>query len=977
MNPLSPKITCAFAGKFPGHTHGSLKKLIESYGADVRGSISGKVDYLVAGSKLSESKRQQAEQFGIPIVGFDEFLMLLEPEDAQSFWTSSELSGNEAPDQFADKIKGLGWTCFHPHEHGEKLRELLIKQDRLHGPHEAHFFCSERLKLDLTLIHPYGHDGPIVAHDVSPDGRWLATGSLCKESPERGSVLQIWEVTTGRVVNRLRVRGRIEEKSGMQWSPDGGLLAMVYDTNIASVWCPFSERGKPKAYAEVIAARVAPSFGWSDDSRHLFIGACIEQDWELPESENSVEERGCWIPIEGFGDMSDIAQPGYFSEGREPGLAVEQPAFYTRKPTPQVGKDFIIFPHLTNGRGRGEYYNRPPGFQNPLLSGQHDLGARFPIHPAFPIVHNGQEYWGVAFESGAVVAPSDCDLGVVLNFSLGRMWAWPMRWVDDLLQAESLPELAEFPPPKVPYTVQHYFKGRTAVKRVPQSIRWPNGKGKEHGDLVSLTVETLTQLSPNLHFFADEYLLQTSMTEILRGKYKSARDIADKISGELRNECMAELAFHCAARGALQEAELYLEKALMLLPEAQDGQLSRVHTFLAGCYYFLERDEEAEEQLSLALNHCLPEANPGENTWPLVGVLYAMERGGEAIQYMRAWELRHSMHFSENAVHNVLWYGSLEQLLSLKAFSDECELISEHDWVKFLTKKIVYDKSYDRIEDVFEAFDFPSYGEDAVARILDAMVKEGEDVRETLTIFLPKRIDGYKGHWNHWLNVASRHAPVLAHRSLDTREWELSDVRSWEHTLDNKFKVFFALGQSAARLQRIEDFERELTEISDGFQVAFLAGAASVSMPQEAEMLLDQAGFMLEGTELGRVHLLLWWKVVVASYTCGSKSFKKWLRKGLEATMEHGGDVEVAALATRLAKVGALEPAHFVWAKLPEGSRQHRITALLEGACQIENIDALYEALLLLDARELNDRAVKAVSVLSTLTRSRGWQLLG
>jgi DNA ligase (NAD+) len=57
-----------------------LKALIESNGGKVGGSISGKTDFLVAGANMGPSKRQKAENLGVPIISESDFLQMISDE---------------------------------------------------------------------------------------------------------------------------------------------------------------------------------------------------------------------------------------------------------------------------------------------------------------------------------------------------------------------------------------------------------------------------------------------------------------------------------------------------------------------------------------------------------------------------------------------------------------------------------------------------------------------------------------------------------------------------------------------------------------------------------------------------------------------------------------------------------------------------------------------------------------------------------
>ncbi|MCO5723742.1 NAD-dependent DNA ligase LigA [Robiginitalea marina] len=69
--------TFVVSGVFPTLERNELKKLIEDNGGKVASSVSSKTTFLLAGDNMGPSKRQKAEQLGVPIISEKEFLDLL------------------------------------------------------------------------------------------------------------------------------------------------------------------------------------------------------------------------------------------------------------------------------------------------------------------------------------------------------------------------------------------------------------------------------------------------------------------------------------------------------------------------------------------------------------------------------------------------------------------------------------------------------------------------------------------------------------------------------------------------------------------------------------------------------------------------------------------------------------------------------------------------------------------------------------
>ena len=70
--------TFVVSGVFETVSRTELKKLIEDNGGKVSSSISSKTSYIVAGDKMGPSKKEKAEQLGIPLISEHEFLQKLD-----------------------------------------------------------------------------------------------------------------------------------------------------------------------------------------------------------------------------------------------------------------------------------------------------------------------------------------------------------------------------------------------------------------------------------------------------------------------------------------------------------------------------------------------------------------------------------------------------------------------------------------------------------------------------------------------------------------------------------------------------------------------------------------------------------------------------------------------------------------------------------------------------------------------------------
>ena len=66
------------SGVFEKHSRDEYKAIIENCGGKNSGSISSKTSFILAGDNMGPSKREKAEQLGIPLISETEFLTMIE-----------------------------------------------------------------------------------------------------------------------------------------------------------------------------------------------------------------------------------------------------------------------------------------------------------------------------------------------------------------------------------------------------------------------------------------------------------------------------------------------------------------------------------------------------------------------------------------------------------------------------------------------------------------------------------------------------------------------------------------------------------------------------------------------------------------------------------------------------------------------------------------------------------------------------------
>ncbi|MDI1434295.1 WD40 repeat domain-containing protein [Polyangium sorediatum] len=274
--------TVVLTGTFSKLKRAEAEKKLAALGAKIGGSVGKSTHILFAGEKAG-SKINAAGRLGVTVLGEDELMALLAGKSKKPAKARAAVSGFSALDPkapgpaLAAAIEALPWDDFEADRDLPALREVLYAHEATHGITAAHRAATARLRPQATLGHAHGHDVEVSECDLSPDGRFLATGSWVGDDYDRGGVLQIWDVRAGRCVNMLRVRGGVgwpDYGGCIQWRPDGKRVGLAFDTNGVGSFDPFGKSGEPDSCAYVTDGwNRPPSWAWSSNNRDVYI-AC-------------------------------------------------------------------------------------------------------------------------------------------------------------------------------------------------------------------------------------------------------------------------------------------------------------------------------------------------------------------------------------------------------------------------------------------------------------------------------------------------------------------------------------------------------------------------------------------------------------------------------------------------------------------------------------------------------------------------------
>jgi WD40 repeat protein len=271
--------TVVLAGRFGRLSKDEAKQGLEALGAKVTASVTAKTDLVFAGAK-SGAKAGPAAVRGVPIYDEDALVAVLEGREPGTPPPSPPFTGvpdeGTGPGEALDTLKNADWSTFSPERDTVPLRDALQNLERAHGVTDAHRLATARLRdAGALLRHSDVHHGGLNGHALSPDGRYLAVGSWTGEDYDRGGVLQLFEVATGRCVHAIDgIMGGIgfgDYARTLQWSADGRRIALEYNTNATGVWDPFGADRRPIADAFFLAGGRPPGMAFAPDGRRAFV----------------------------------------------------------------------------------------------------------------------------------------------------------------------------------------------------------------------------------------------------------------------------------------------------------------------------------------------------------------------------------------------------------------------------------------------------------------------------------------------------------------------------------------------------------------------------------------------------------------------------------------------------------------------------------------------------------------------------------
>lgn len=993
MGALDNK-TILFSGVFAGHERKDLEKQAVAAGAKLLSGVSKNLNYLVAGDKMGPQKRVDANKLGVAILDLDEFFAMLNPQAAAAqadFWQGLP-KGSSSSKVLVDYFKEVDWKKFDPHHHGEALRDTLAEHEAKHGVTDVHKTVSDAVRSHLTLLHPYGHDSEWAFSDMSPDGKWLAIGSWIGEDYDRGGILQIWEVATGRLVNNLRIRGGVgwPDYKAMEWSPDSSEIALAFDTNGIGVWDPFGKTKEPRVHAYITDGwSRPPGFTWYPDSKAVFIQCALfdgfdesifEDDDDKREAYFEDEKNGCRMDVyQRRGDMFDGVRADRTPASK---TTTRQLRVFAHLLGIKPGKDSMAYKDddgniaVCNAESvsfyradkslYGQYIDRDPGSDSPMVIDYEDYGKDYSINPAFGINIKKQEYWGLAFEEGVIVAPSDFDAAKYLNWSLGRHWSWPLDWCA-CQRYETTEAWYAAKPTEAPYWLRDQFKEKSpakpaagkAAKSKTVKASTPEVESKTYDDIRTLAVNGIKGLHSGWDSFRGEKLIEIAICDLLHGDIDRVSEILELIPQSQYTEFASQIGFHSLKRfGKLPIPDL--EKKLMdAVKDISEYDIAPANAYLAMFFYQSGKKKEGDTYADIAIKHRQPETNFGQNGWPIVDMLVMSGRAAEAFKYQKEWDLRKNS-FSGPVFTNVIWYGSIEDMRQL------ISTLQDYEAASLAADKIIYDKDWDSTP-TFEK-QLKDYYHQCADKVGEAMIRQG--VKADIYQMLPALKESGNYTWHRALNRLIQYLPDQIATYFKKTKPELAQVAN-VYDEDDKYQAVFSFARAVQMAGIADQYEQEASQLSDNLRVGYLLGLAAASEPDTATKLIQQAMSSIPKTVDIYRRETIFKLSCLSAYTSRSPLYDQFVSDAQEEAIRKDKDLSVYYLSESMIAYGDIETARKTWLKIPKGKRHYRMDKLMRYYCEQKDYNQIYAFLMGMNDDNLNDRPSNAISALSVIVDGR------
>jgi hypothetical protein len=787
----------------------------------------------------------------------------------------------------------------------------------------------------------------------------------------------------------MRIDGGVgwPDYKAMEWSPDSTEIALTYNTNGVGVWDPFGKTNKPRVHAYVTDGNSRPpGFSWYPDGKAVFIASAYFEgfddsifgdDEEAKDAYFQDKKNGCRMEVyHRRGDLIDgivaAKAPAAKLSGRKLqvfahllGLKADKKSVAYKDDQGNIAvcnAESVSF-YRADKSLYGRFVDRDPGTDSPVVIDYKDYGKYYTMSPAFGINIDGQEHWGLAFEQGVIIAPSDFDAAKYLNWSLGHHWSWPLDWCA-YQRYETLEAWHKEKPKETPYWLRSHIgieepATKASAAKSKSTKKTSTTPDRTYDDIRSMAISTLTALRSGWDTFKGDYLSEIAICDLLHGDIDKVGEVINLISKGQFTQFASHIGFHSLRRFKKLPVPDLEERLLQSVKDVRDYDIPQAYAALAMFLFELGRKKEAKEYLDEAIKKRTPENNSGQNRWPVVDTLLMSGNREEAFKYMKEWGLREGF-YSRNVITNAMWYGTLDDVRELSKTHEN------YDAAQIAAEKIKYDKDWNSLESFKKQLD--NYYDQCVSTVADAMLKEG--IKIDIYTMLPGLTEPGNYSWHRAMDKLIQYLPAEIPAYFSKIKPDLAKVLT---VRDQEYKHLsaFSFARAVQTAGMADQWTAEAAKLEKNLQVAYLLGRAAASAPDETTALIQQAMNAIPKTVDIYRRQTIFQLSCIAAYASRTPLYEQFVSEAQEEAIRRDKDLSLSALSDTMIDYGDIETAHKTWLKIPKGTRKYRISKLLKHYCRHQDFNHVYALLMSLKEDDLNDRPSHAISALAAIVNGR------
>jgi BRCA1 C Terminus (BRCT) domain len=235
---------------------------LASAGAEIAKSITKKTNFVIAGDNPGGGKLRKAVEMGVRIEDEDWMNAVLLGADPEGSARIDAGVAKLGADGLRQWLEGARLDGLYAPRDLPPIASALYALEQREGVTPLHRAISEKIlaKVPHRLAHGRHHFSRITGYALSPCGAFMATVSnppygIVETGGEKAvGALCIWELASGRVINRVDLPGggaTRGEPSFVQWSGDGRSVFVPVNGCGVGRFSPFGTRGGPLMQAAI------------------------------------------------------------------------------------------------------------------------------------------------------------------------------------------------------------------------------------------------------------------------------------------------------------------------------------------------------------------------------------------------------------------------------------------------------------------------------------------------------------------------------------------------------------------------------------------------------------------------------------------------------------------------------------------------------------------------------------------------------